>query len=114
MIGEDGTTTSILPTSRLGSWRRPSHPTRKPSSDTARGLAVLCSAPSRDPATSRRAYTHTSVSSVSANPFSDYPPLTKGTRRLTTCRTVSISTDRPPRHQHNAPLVEMGFRTAFD
>jgi len=69
----DGTTTSTRRTSRLGSWRLHSHPTREHSSDTAHGSVVLCSARSRDPATSRRAYTHTSVSSVSANPCSGYP-----------------------------------------
>src|SRR5436853_7148699 len=79
----------------------------------ARGLAVLSSARSRDPATSRRAYTHTSVSSVSANPSSDSPHLTKGMRRLMTCRIVLISNDRLLRNQHKGPPCRGAFRTVF-
>src|SRR5439155_10973732 len=69
----DGTTTSTRPTSRLGSWRLHSHPTREHSSVMARESAAWCSAPSRDPDISLRSYTRTSVLSVSANPFSDCP-----------------------------------------
>src|SRR6266581_2784789 len=102
-VGEDGMTMWTRRTSKLGSFRHRSHPTREHSSVTARGWAVLCSARSRDPATSRRAYTHTSVLSVSVNPFSDCPPLPKGTRRLMTCQTVSISNDRLLPHRHKDP-----------
>src|SRR5438132_10769051 len=96
-------------TSKLGSLRRHSHLTREHRFVMARGLAVLLSARSRDPAISRRVYTHTSVSSVSANPSSASPHLTKGMRRLMTCRIVLISNDRLLRNQHKGPPCRGGF-----
>src|SRR3989475_2662184 len=58
-VGEDGMTMWTRRTSKLGSFRHRSHPTREHSSVTARGWAVLCSARWRDPATSRRSFTRT-------------------------------------------------------
>src|SRR2546425_2671855 len=109
MIGEDGMTMLTHRMYRFGTCRSPSHPTRGHNSVTAHESDVLCSARSRDPATFRRGYTPTSVLSVSANPYSVCPHSTSETRRLMTCRIVSISNNRLLSHLLKVELAKIGF-----